>query len=150
MEFDLLHEDTDCNCTDGATQDFQNLYARKINKPDISEKDLKTHWERGKRPDSLSCVCVCGYKGVSVDSWNESSEDVVIGKFLTTFRITPRHKDSIYIFRLKQDAGLLKHTPTKDDPFHYDFYKSDEFKQQMLEEVEIISLSGLLTKSTNE
>jgi len=51
------------------------------------------------------------------------------------------------IFRLKPASGQVKHTPVEEvgneNPFHYDFYKSDRFWEKeyevsdMLEIVEI-------------
>ncbi len=145
MSFDTLHSDTDCDCLQDTTQDFVNLYVRKIEKPILKEKDLRTHWERAKRPDVYECINVCSYKGMSVNIWNESSQTSTLNKFLTTFKFAPSNrKDSMYVFRFKEDAGLLKHTPDEGDLFHYDFYKCDGFSENMLESVEIISLREAL------
>ena len=146
MTFDLLHNDTDCDCRQDTKQDTLNLYVRKIEKPVLKDKDLRTHWERGKRPDSANCVKVCGYKGMSVNIWDESSKQSIFSKFLTTFRFAPgNRKDSVFVFKFKENAGLLRYTPEDNDLFHYDFYKCDTFTSGMLDSVEIIPLKDILT-----
>jgi len=143
MEFESIHVDTDCNCIYGASQDIDSIYVRKISNLEVLEKDLKSHWEKGTRIDD-DCNLICGYKGLSINIWNENSQKSIITKFLLTFGISQKSKSSLYIFKFKENAGLLKHTPTKDDEHHYTFYKSDNFKPEMLEKVEIKELRSFL------
>ena len=63
---------------------------------------------------------------------------------MKTFTITPRHKDCIFVFRLLPNSGLIEHTPNKKDPTHYDFYKSDNFTLDMLENHSIIPLKDFI------
>ncbi len=142
MNFNNILNDTKCECLVKTKQDITIFFARKINKPLPLEKDFISHWERGKRADD--CKGICGFKGLSINEWNKKTEMVVINKFLTTFAISPKHKDSILIFKFLPNAGLIKHTPTKEDKAHYDFYKSDEFTLEMLENYNIIPLKDFI------
>lgn len=144
MDFQGIHNDTACDCINDLKQDTENIYVRKINRPAIRDTDLRSHWEKGKRVDDSDCKAVCGYKGLSVNVWNNLSEKDVIGKFLTTFGISRKSKDSIYLFKFKVDAGLLKYTPNERDPYHYTFYKCDAFTADMIEEVEVKELRDFL------
>ena len=142
MTFDKLLHDTECDCLERAIEDGKNLFARKINKPNPLDKDFYSHWERGKRADE--CKNICEYKGISVNKWNENDKRAIIKKVLTTFSISPKHKDSIFVFRMIQGAGLIEHTPTKNDATHHDFYKSDEFSLEMLETGIILPLKDFI------
>ena len=142
MDFKNLLRDTDCNCLDNAMQDNFRFFARKINKPNVTDKDFKSHWEREKRGDD--CETICGLKGLSINEWDENSEKAVIKKFLTTFGISPKHKDSIFVFRFLPEAGLIKYTPKDKDSTHYDFYKSDAFTLDMLENHSILPLKDFI------
>ena len=63
---------------------------------------------------------------------------------MTTFSISPKHKDSIFVFRMIQGAGLIEHTPNKNDATHHDFYKSDGFSLEMLEKGIILPLKDFI------
>jgi hypothetical protein len=125
MNFNSLLKDTNCACLLDTIQDNDHFFARKINKPMAMDKDFTSHWERGKR--ASACKEVCGYKGLSINLWDENNKDAIIEKFLTTFSITPKHKDCIFVMRFLPQAGVIKQTPSKNDMTHCDFYKSDEF-----------------------
>lgn len=142
MEFEQLHQDTDCDCLKDAKENYENYFARKINKPEPKDSDFKSHWERGKRAEG--CVQICGFKGISVNEWNENTKNDVIQKFLITFRITPKHKDSMLIFKYLEQSGLLFYSPNKNDNSHFDFYKSDTFSLDLIEQTECISLREML------
>jgi hypothetical protein len=142
MTFHNLLADTDCNCLEDALQDNITVFVRKINKPIVLDKDFKTHWERGKRAEM--CKEICGFKGISINQWSEESQSAVIQKFLTTFRIAPKHKDSILVFRFVGESGLVKYTPNEADSTHYDFYKSDNFDLQTIDIQDITPLNTFL------
>lgn len=143
MKFGKINDDTECDCLANAVQDIENVYARKINKPNVLDADLRSHWEKGTRSDD-GCLRVCGLKGLSINIWNEESQDSTIAKFLTTFKITPKSKNSIFLFKFKENAGVVIYTPAKDDKFHYDFYKCDDFIISMIEGLEIKELKEFL------
>ena len=142
MKFEKLLQDTECDCLERAIEDTKNLFARKINKPNPLNKDFYSHWERGKR--AVECKNICGYKGISVNKWSENDKNAIINKFLTTFSISPKHKDGIFVFRIIEGAGLIEHTPNKNDVTHYDFYKSDDFSLEMLESGIILPLKDFI------
>lgn len=142
MTFKQILQDTDCDCLANSEEKTETIFARKINKPQATDNDFKSHWERGKRADE--CDKICGFKGVSINEWNENTEKDVIQKFLTTFRITPKHKDSILIFNFLSDAGQVIYTPNEKDKSHHDFYKSDDFSLQFINAIQCISLKDLL------
>jgi len=154
MNFNELMTDTDCNCIENAIEAADKLFARKINRPKPTANDFKSKWEKLDTIDkqhfiSLSdCKRICGLKGISVNDWNKESKKSVINKFLTTFRISPKSKDSIFIFKLLPNAGLIEHTPSSNDIFHYDLYKSDEFSLNLLSENEVIYLNDLIQDDT--
>ncbi len=139
MTFDNLHGDTVCNCLSNAFERTEQLFARKTDKPVNREKDFESIWERKKRsyPEMLrklkECTDICGYKGISINEWNNSTKKEVIQKYVTTFGITPSHKDRILVFKFKDNAGKVVFTPRKDDASHYDFYKCDKFSIDFLE-----------------
>jgi hypothetical protein len=142
MIFNDILRDTNCGCIDDTIEDNGNLFARKINKPIPLDKDFASHWERGKRAEN--CKEICGFKGLSMNLWNETTKNDVIDKFLTTFSITPKHKDSIFVLKFLPNAGVIKKTPTKYDATHHDFYKSDEFSLELLEHHTIIHLKNFI------
>jgi len=147
MEFRKLHGDTACNCLTKAESNETDLFARKINKPFAREKDFDSKWEKGNVPFDLNpndCRTVCGLKGISVNIWNENSQEHVIEKFVTTFRISPRHKDSILVFKFREQSGMVEFTPNRLDEFHYDFYKSDDFALDRIDKIQIINLADFV------
>ena len=103
MKFSKLHENTDCYCLENAVRDKTSLFARKINKPLPTERDFLSKWEKAKLNGDLpylpNCKDLCGFKGISMNIWTDESQKGIIEKYLTTFRITPKHKDSILIFK---------------------------------------------------
>jgi hypothetical protein len=63
MTFNQLLQDTDCDCLANTGEKMELVFARKINKPFVTENDFRSHWERGKR--SENCESICGFKGIS-------------------------------------------------------------------------------------
>jgi hypothetical protein len=143
MEFENIHVDTDCICTDDAAEDVESIYVRKISNQEIADKDLKSSWEKKKQKEG-DCHLICAYKGLSINIWNEDSRKSVIDKFLNSFGISQTSGANIYIFKFKENAGILKHTPRDGDAHHYTFYKSDDFTVGMLEKVEVKELRSFL------
>jgi hypothetical protein len=147
MTFKYLDENTSCNCTSGAGIDSTSLYARRIGKVNsLKDRDFKTNFEKGKAlNDALkSCDEVCGSFGISVDKWDDKTKDEVMDKYLTTFKIAPKHKNNVCVIKFNAAAGKTKHTPIKSDPanlHHHDFYKSDSFSlENHVDLVEIIPI----------
>ncbi len=147
MEFRKLHSDTACDCLADAEENCIAIFARKINKPLPRERDFESKWEKGNITFDFNpndCHLVCALKGVSVNLWNEASREEVIEKFVTTFSISPKHKDSILVFRFRENAGMLEFTPNRRDEFHFDFFKSDAFSLEEIDVVQVLNLAELL------
>ena len=109
MTFKEIQEDTDCDCINDAFEDFEGLYARKMNKKGATHKarDFKSYWESGKRPtDDKDCDATCRYKGVSVNPWNEKTKSFVQEYFTESVRIAPKHKKKICSPRRRKKVVL--------------------------------------------
>lgn len=147
MTFDKLSLTKDtCQCLKDTVQDTVNVYARKINKPNPTEKDFSTKWEKIRDTNTFSeanCEELClNIKSISINRWLAESQDMIIAKYVDMFLRNGNRlgKDSIYLFSFSQDIGVLKYTPTKRDKTHHDFYKSDNFFITSLKEIRIIEI----------
>lgn len=144
MTFDILHSDIECDCIKDTFENGNQLFARKISKPSPKSGDFKTYWERDKRPLKNLCVEICQYKGISINYWNENSENQVIEKYVasldTQIQGGKNIRDCILVFRFKEQVGLIMPSPTKKDPSHCTFYKCDSFDIQGIEEIKIIEI----------
>ncbi len=45
MTFNQLLHDTDCDCLANSEVKTETIFARKINKPEATANDFRTHWE---------------------------------------------------------------------------------------------------------
>jgi hypothetical protein len=146
MTFDSLHADTDCDCLGGTFEDTDRYFARKISRPVMKTSDFFSHWEREKFPAVLNCKNTCMHKGLSFNEWNDETKEKVIAKYANTVAGQNRKgkiiKDCVLIFRLKENMGLINFSPTRFDPSHHTFFKSDTFDVDNLELVEIIALEN--------
>lgn len=143
MTFNDLQIDTDCDCIKDAFEDFEGLYARKMNKKGTEPKarDFKSYWESGKRPtDEKNCDATCRYKGVSVNPWNEKTKSFVQELFTESVRIAPKHKKKICIFKLAAEGGAFRHTPVEGNEDHHDLMKSDQFSVESILLQEMIAI----------
>lgn len=143
MSFTKITDNPKCSCLSESEPDLTNTFARKVRKaPDIKEGDFRNHYERDRVPDPNVCEQVCGFHGVSVEIWNESSSDILLEKYQKTANYSPKHKNNLSIFRFKDDAGVVKYTPDQEvyNEHHYDFYKQDSFTVDRLELVKMIPL----------
>lgn len=147
MNFTTLSEGHSCNCHRKADENCTDTFARKVcDARELKSRDFKTHHERGLPPESASCDDICGYRGVSVFVWNGNSKTYISEKFSLTFGISPmmkRPKYQLGVFRISEGLGKVKHTPNQKhgvEPYHYDFYKSDEFAVEKLELVDLLPL----------
>ena len=132
MIFDNLFKDCECDCLAESFECQQKfIYLRKLNKAEVEEKDFLTHWERGKEPETNECDHVCGFRGISIDLLEEDSEqtqNAIINRYRTTFKINPRKGSYCLRFKFKSGSGNIKHTPFDGAETHHDLYKSDEFQ----------------------
>lgn len=143
MIFDSLHADTDCDCLGGAFENTEKLFARRISKPTLRTSDFCSHWERRKRPQSMICDNICLFKGISINEWNDKTSSKIIGKYIGGLGLQDLNnkiRESILVFKFKSKSGLLKSSPTKNDPSHYTFYKNDNFNIENIEVINTIEL----------
>lgn len=132
MEFSKLHVDCNCNCTEGATEDTNLHYVIKTMKNVLRENDFKSYWEKGRNDESIDCDKICSLKGNSVSILNNE----VRGIFKQLFGLAPNYKPYFTIIKFGLKCGVLKSTPNTQNPYHYDFYKSDSFEHTQVELIE--------------
>ena len=127
---------------DKCKQDTNHVFIRKINKKRIKNGGLRTYWERGKRPNPDSgCSEECRMKGLTfyrspegepiIEQWRDERDG--------TRKYSPqrgRRKQSCWI-KFKQDAGLIKSTPSEQSQYHFTFYKRDDFSIDLIEVVRV-------------
>lgn len=129
MSFEQIIQDCSCHCTAGSQEDYHNLYIKKVDGPELRDKDFVTKWEKSHRPQDMNdCKAVCGYKGVSVNIVN-NEQDIIetVQVYKTTLSIQPKGKSKYVVFRFKIDSGVVKSTPNAHSNTHCDFYKCDQF-----------------------
>ena len=147
MPFNKITENTICDCFHGAVEDVTNLFVRSVRKaPDLKDADFRTHFEREKKPNNDNdCDEVCGFHGVSIEIWNDTSSPVLLKKYNYSASISPKFKKNLSIIKFKTNNGLVKHTPNQIfyNEYHYDFYKEDSFAVSDLELVDMIPLTAV-------
>lgn len=128
MAFNNFIQDTHCDCLSSAIIDNNSIFGLKTNKVEFKEQDFKTYWEKNKKPIDLNdCDEVCSRKGLSVSIITSENIINVVKIYRQLFNFAPQYKTSILLIQLPQDFGMVKHTPTSENPYHYDLYKSDIF-----------------------
>ncbi|MCC9074459.1 hypothetical protein LNQ49_22985 [Flavobacterium sp. F-65] len=144
MNFDTLNSDITCNCTIDAIIDNNSNFALKMNKGMMRDNDFKTYWEKGRRPELMNCTQICSHKGQSLSIVNNSIDlEKIINVYKQLFPFSPSYRTHCAIITLKENSGMVKSTPIEINPFHYDFYKSDDFNIEKIEVHKIISLSDV-------
>jgi len=147
MPFNKITENTTCDCFLDAKEDIDNLFVRSVRKaPNLKDADFKNHFERNKTPNNENdCDEVCGFHGVSIEIWNDTSSPVLLKKFNYSASISPKFKKNLSIIKFKANNGLIKHTPNQIvyNEYHYDFYKEDSFAVCDLELIEMIALTAV-------
>ena len=133
MGFENITKDTPCDCLKDALLDTETIFARVLNKDTISDKDFYSKWDKGHT--SELCEEVCGLKGVSVSKIeNDAIKQEIIGLYSQVFKISPKYRRGVLLFKFKEVAGLLKPTPDEFNKYHHDFYKTDSFNLSLIEQ----------------
>ncbi|HLY68263.1 MAG TPA: hypothetical protein VKR53_00960 [Puia sp.] len=141
MQFTKLHTDCNCDCTENCRDDTQTSFAIKTTFEKLDEIDFKSYWEMGRRDSkSNSCHAICALKAQSMSIMTEATKDVVKDIFKQIFRITPGYIQYLAVIKFNDNCGMVKASPSKRNPHHYDFLKCDDFK---IENVELISSVNL-------
>lgn len=131
MKFSYIKDDSPCGCLSQCSENYTDYFARRVgDSATLKDRDFKSHFEKGKVPENAEdCKEVCGLMGISIDIWNEVSEQKLREKYSTTNAITPKAKKHLAIFKINKDGGVVAHTPEQEvyNEFHYDLYKPDGF-----------------------
>lgn len=144
-KFAKIADTTSCNCIDKLAENTLDTFVRKVGESkNVKDRDFKNYIECGKIPsEPEKCEKVCGYHGVSIEIWNETSSGLLREKYLKTISFSPKLRKHLFVFKLGTGCGLVKHTPDQESGynyFHFDFYKEDGFQASMLQPVEMIPL----------
>lgn len=140
MDFNSLNSDTECDCLKETFVDNDTILIRKINKSKLQESDFASHWEKGKR-NFTDCKGECSLRGVSLSTASgDSDKQKVIESYKKVFPLSPKYRPYVCLLKLKNGAGRLKNTPSKNVVNHHDFYKSDGFDLNRVETIEILPI----------
>lgn len=140
MNFEKLHNGTQCDCVNGLKEYVEDTFCRKLKSESISEECFHSYWEMGKTVKNLTnCGKVCDNKGVSLHKTGPSGgktftiEDIV-RHYQISASFSPQNGFTHYCqVRLKPGMGKAKLSPMQGCDFHYDLYKSDAFEHSQLE-----------------
>ena len=154
MTFNHLSADINCSCLLDSVQKIssnaEDVFCRKMRQNNPGPRDFESNWEKNRReingePIDVQhdCSGILSLKAVSINAFNDQTKIHVLEKYRITFKISPKFNSSARFcsFKFKHNAGKVCHTPMKNDPSHYDFYKCDEFN---MERLEIIMIGSIL------
>jgi hypothetical protein len=132
MDFNNITSDTSCDCLNGANIDLK-ISSLENRKTKTRYERFQTLWEQGRRNGS-DCSKICNLKGLSMNLFNGNNLNEIMKTYRTTFHLNPDMKVSYYAkFRLYEGSGIVKHTPTRNNDSHYNFFKSDSFQFEQIE-----------------
>ncbi|MEH0156526.1 hypothetical protein V6R21_20425 [Limibacter armeniacum] len=145
ITFNNLKSKTECDCLNGANEDNQSTFCFVISKDSIRDKDFTSHWEKGKKPKKDSCESKCSYMSKSLSIVNtDLARETVLNTYKQLFKVAPKYKNHVADIQLRGQAGKVKHTPSNNNPYHVDFYKSDNFSLHCnIDVINIIPLSDV-------
>ena len=146
MGFKKIIDTTPCDCLLDTNSNTTDLFVRKVRKSsDLKDPDFRNHIEKGKTPGNATCEQICGYYGVSIEIWNDSSRNILLEKYKYTAAISPKAKNDLCVVRFKESNGVVKYTPNQQiyNEYHYDFYKDDSFCVADLELIKMIVLNSI-------
>ncbi|WP_157474546.1 hypothetical protein [Dyadobacter sp. Leaf189] len=130
MNFTRINDGHVCKCLRNCVENYEDLFLRRIdNKNKLHIRDFRTHHERNKTSEG-GCDNLCGNRGLSIEIFNEESLAATINQIQVTRQFNPQSsRKHVAIFRLREGAGIVKHTPNQIvyNKNHYDLFKSDEF-----------------------
>ena len=142
MTFQGLVDGVDANCIYNViskyTENIEDTFCKRVDK-NLSAREFRSFWEMGKivEPTEDNCEDILSKKGVSVSKFNNQTRDHIIQLYRSVCSHAPQLKHKYYCsFKFKSGAGKVRHSPTNDDPYHHDFYKSDEFSTNFIEIIE--------------
>jgi len=142
MTFNNIHNDTTCNCIKDAIEDTASSFGIKTNKPQLKERDFVSKWEKGDIVTG-DCKKICSKKGISVSRIDNTNKSDVINIFKEIFPISPTYKPFINVIKFYNESGLVKCSASIRNPYHCNFFKSDNFDYNKIIHIETISLSNV-------
>lgn len=154
MTFENFTEGTHCDCLTGVNENTTSTFVHTLKKDTLRDNDFRSKYERwvidGKRtplaPEIIEdCDKMCSYKGVSISNIDEEGSKAKIINFYTSiFPLAQNYKRGVLVFKFKEGAGLVKHTPNENDTQHHDLYKCDTFTFNEIEQLETIYLGQVV------
>ena len=74
---------------------------------------------------------------------NDENRERVLAIFRQVFDLAKNYRPHVCILQLGENSGMVKNTPddVHSNPFHHDFFKSDEFDFNELIQHQHISLA---------
>ena len=140
LTYTKLHLNLDCDCIINAMSDTISNFGRKTNKSSLRINDFKSNWEKNGSEEDGNCKRKCSHRSISLSKITVENKELVLDVFRETFRIAPSYKPYINIIKLKETAGVVKKSPSRNNPHHYDFFKCDTFALTDVETIEVIQL----------
>lgn len=143
MTFEDLHRDLDCDCfePDGIAENTADTFARRVRHNPPRVADFNSFFQEGKpcrNPDD--CEYLCKYRGVSINKVETAREAKLKSTWAEIIRFRPKTPRLYCKFRLKEGAGKVWPTPTRNDSDHHTLLKSDQFKMKLVEIIEVVNL----------
>ncbi|WP_312312230.1 hypothetical protein [Empedobacter brevis] len=143
MNFTKTFGDIQCNCVEGSNEDTNNNYALKTIKENLRIQDFYSYHEKGKTITDTKCDNICSFRGVSVSLYNEETEENVLKLYKELFPLSPGYKPYLKIIKFGENCGKVKHTPSNNNDYHFDFYKCDTFAIDKIEVIEVKELHNV-------
>jgi len=132
MTFENITNDTPCDCLSETFVDNSTFYARVLSKEALADKDFLSKWDKGTT--SQDCEEACGLKGISISKIeNDTVKEEVINLYSQVFKLSPKYRRGVLLFKINVDAGVVKYTPDDTNKYHHDFYKADGFALSSIE-----------------
>lgn len=143
MNFTQTFGDTECNCIEGSNEDVVNNYALKTTKDNLRIQDFHSYHDKGKPFTDTNCDKICSFRGVSISLYNNDTKDYILNVYKELFPLSPGYKPYVKIIKFGEECGNVKHTPSKNNDYHFDFYKCDTFAIEKIEVVEVKELHNV-------
>ncbi len=143
MEFKQLHSGTNCDCISSAVENYVASFSRKV-----SDKPNLLHIRNFRLPTKfrdapfVDCKTHCATKSLSIDIFNGENESFLCKLHSESVGIAPAFRSQLLVFKIKEEGGMVKPTPSKKNPYHYDLYCPDGFEPEVcIEAIKTVKLN---------
>lgn len=133
---------SNCNCLENTFTDLKTVYVRGFRKSELDLKEFATHWERTQTVHK-DCTHFCKLVGISISKCADDKSRIKILEYWTqVYRNSPGWIKHLCFFKFKENAGLIKDSPSKDDGvvYHHTFYKDEKF---IIDQIEVETIEDL-------